>query len=236
VDSLFIREIIEQIIRGQIRIPAFQRGFVWDADMVAYLMDSIYKKYPIGSLLLWRTRERLKFEKDLGPFKLPERDPDFPIDYVLDGQQRITSIFGVFQTELHPVSSADWSNVYFDYRANPSIQESQFVALDIANVDPNRHFLLRNFFDTVAYRQATSKFDDQLAQNLDKVQSVFKEARISVEQLQTEDRKTVAIVFARVNTRKVDLNTVQLLSAWTWSEEFDLQNKFEELVFHHKCN
>jgi len=46
--DLSIREILEQVTRGQIRIPAFQRGFVWEPDRVAYLMDSIYKKYPFG--------------------------------------------------------------------------------------------------------------------------------------------------------------------------------------------
>jgi uncharacterized protein with ParB-like and HNH nuclease domain len=93
--DLSIRSILNQIPAGQIRVPAFQRGFVWDADMVAFLMDSIYKGYPFGSILLWRTKEQLRFERKLGPFALPERDPDLPIDYVLDGQQRLTSIFGV---------------------------------------------------------------------------------------------------------------------------------------------
>ncbi|ARO88034.1 DUF262 domain-containing protein [Nitrosospira lacus] len=82
------------------RIPAFQRGFVWEPDRVAYLMDGIYKGFPFGSLLFWRTKEELKTERDLGPFKLPPPVEDYPVDYVLHGQQRITSIFGVFQTEL----------------------------------------------------------------------------------------------------------------------------------------
>ena len=51
METITIREIIDRVLRGQIRIPAFQRGFVWEPDRVAYLMDSIYKKYPFGSLL-----------------------------------------------------------------------------------------------------------------------------------------------------------------------------------------
>ena len=66
MDTIRIREILDQILRGQIRIPAFQRGFVWEPDGVAYLMDSIYKRYPFGSLLFWRTREQLKVEMDYG--------------------------------------------------------------------------------------------------------------------------------------------------------------------------
>src|SRR3954469_3391758 len=112
MDTITIREILDQILRGQIRIPAFQRGFVWEPDRVAYLMDSIYKVYPFGSLLFWRTREKLKFERDLGPFVLPEPKADYPVDYVLDGQQRVTSIFGVFQSELEMVNRNSWLNIF----------------------------------------------------------------------------------------------------------------------------
>jgi predicted alpha/beta superfamily hydrolase len=42
--------------------------------------------------MFWRTKEQLKFDRDLGPFKLPPPKEDYPVDYVLDGQQRVTSI------------------------------------------------------------------------------------------------------------------------------------------------
>jgi uncharacterized protein with ParB-like and HNH nuclease domain len=93
-----IRKILDAVVSGEIRIPAFQRGFVWEMDRVAYLLDSIYKGYPFGSLLFWRTKQKLGTERNLGTFTLPDPQADYPIDYVLDGQQRLTSIFTVFQT------------------------------------------------------------------------------------------------------------------------------------------
>ena len=54
--AMFIEDIIAKLKRGELRIPAFQRGFVWSPDDVAFLMDSIYKSYPFGGVLLWRTR------------------------------------------------------------------------------------------------------------------------------------------------------------------------------------
>ena len=113
-----INDILEQVKNGQIRIPAFQRGFVWDAERVAYLMDSIYKAFPFGSLLLWQSKERLDTERDLGPFKVPDLKEDYPVFYVLDGQQRITSIFGVFQHDLEPTEDANWLDVFFDLNAD----------------------------------------------------------------------------------------------------------------------
>lgn len=228
--DLSIREILEQVGRGQIRIPAFQRGFVWEPERVAYLMDSIYKRYPFGSLLFWRTKEALKFDRKLGPFELPEPEADYPIDYVLDGQQRITSIFGVFQTALEITDPTNWLPIYFDLDAEPVAQDSQFVALAPEEVDDTRHFPLSSLFDTVTYRKATEGFDDEVIKKIDRMQEVFKETKIPVQLSTTEDKATVAIIFEQVNRQGVELDTLQLLSAWTWSDEFQLQDQFRELA------
>lgn len=229
--DLSIREILEQVGRGQIRIPAFQRGFVWDPERVAYLMDSIYKRFPFGSLLFWRTREMLKCDRKLGPFQLPDPKADYPIDYVLDGQQRVTSIYGVFQSDLpHIGLEENWLPIYFDLSARATAQDSQFVAISPEKADPERHFPLATLFDTVAYRKASTNKKDDILERIDGMQAIFKEAKIPVQTSETEDRATVAIIFERVNRQGVALDTLQLLSAWTWSEDFQLQDQFEDLA------
>ena len=100
VNTITIRQLLQRITDGEVRVPAFQRDFVWEPDRVQFLMDSIYKGYPIGTVLFWRTKEQLLHDRDLGPFTLPDPKAQYPIDYVLDGQQRLTSIFAPFQTEL----------------------------------------------------------------------------------------------------------------------------------------
>lgn len=228
---LSIRQAIERVTAGQLRVPAFQRGFVWDTERVAYLMDSIYKDYPFGALILWRTKTQLRSERALGPFELPDRDPDYPIDYVLDGQQRLTSIFGVFQTDIYPVPGSDvsWTKIYYDFEAEKDLQESQFEALKPEEADPGRYFPVTTFFDPVAYRVATQHLSEDRIREIDSVQAIFKEASIPTQVIETDDRGKVAIVFERVNRLGVELDTFQLLSAWTWSEEFDLQEQITNL-------
>ncbi len=51
MEPMTIRKLIEGILNGQTRIPAFQREFVWEPERVALFIDSIYKGYPFGSLL-----------------------------------------------------------------------------------------------------------------------------------------------------------------------------------------
>src|SRR5262249_37753311 len=227
---LNIRKIIEELLAGRMRVPNFQRGFVWDPERVAYLMDSIYKGYPFGSILLWRTHQELTRERDLGPFKLPPNDPAYPRDYILDGQQRITSIFGVFQTEIQISDRPLWSKIYYDLETSENAQESSFMALTDDDVDRQRHFPIQCLFDPVLYRKETANHEDDVIAHIDQIQAKFKEALIPVQTITTEDKTAVAIVFERVNQRGVELDTVQLLSAWTWSGDFDLNQKFEDLA------
>jgi len=211
-----------------IRIPAFQRDFVWEPDQVAFLLDSIYKDFPIGTIILWKTDKRLTTEKNLGHFKLPEPKKDYPVNYVLDGQQRLTSLFSVFQTTLEPTSN-EWVDIYFDLKSNESVQESAFLALEESEVDDSRHFPVKSFFDSVEYRKATNTLPDEEQIKIDSVQRKFLTYIIPDIVFETEDLKNVAIVFERINRAGTELNVFELLSAWSWSESFDLVEKFDEL-------
>lgn len=231
-EPLFISELISKITAGQIRIPSFQRGFIWDADRVAHLMDSIYKGYPFGALLFWRTKIPLNSERKLGPFELPAKDQDFPTDYVLDGQQRATSIFGVFQSGLQPAPGEDDGafKIYFDLALAPNVQDSSFLFVADNEVDAQRHFPLRLLFNPPEYRKYLAKVDEPTAQKVDNLYTRFTQARIPVQTFETNERAAVAIVFERINRMGVELDTLQLLSAWTWSDDFDLQEEFEDLA------
>ena len=232
VATITIRQLLQRITDGEIRIPAFQREFVWDPDRVQFLMDSIFKGYPIGTVLFWRTKEKLSFDRDLGPFTLPEPKKEYPIDYVLDGQQRLTSIFSTFQTELtkNPDSKVKWVDIYFDLTASTSVQDSQFVALEPNDVKAH-HIPMRILFDVTEFGKFTRTIEneDQL-KVIDQLQAIFKEAVIPVETVETEEHSKIAIIFERINRGGVPLDTYQLLSAWTWSGDFDLRAKFEELT------
>ena len=227
-DPLTIRRLIDRITSGDIRIPAFQRDFVWETEQVAFLLDSIYKGFPIGTVILWRTDARLASEKDLGSFKLPEPAKDYPVNYVLDGQQRLTSLFSTFQTDLKP-QSLDWVDIYFDLGASDNVQESLFHALQPEETDPTRHFPVKTLFDTVGYRRATAALDEETLKRVDDMQARFKEYLIPNETFESSDRNKVAIVFERINRAGTRLDVFELLSAWSWSEDFDLVLKFAEL-------
>ena len=92
-ESSNYNELITNIESGRVKIPQFQRKFVWSLDMTVKLLDSIVKGYPIGSFILWKTKDRLRSIRNVGGVNLPEPPKGDMIQYVLDGQQRMTSLY-----------------------------------------------------------------------------------------------------------------------------------------------
>ncbi|MGC4804240.1 GmrSD restriction endonuclease domain-containing protein [Micromonospora sp. DT233] len=230
-EHLSILSAIDRLVDGTIRIPGFQRKFVWEPKASALLMDSIYKQFPIGSILLWRTTERLKVENRLGTFELPPPDKDYPVDYVLDGQQRLTSIFTTFQRRIDSAvhDPEVWLPIYYDFDAVEDAQDSRFAALPPEQASPQRYFPLSTFFEPVEFSLKTRELDESRHREIVTVQQRFLSLLLPVQTFETEDRATVAIVFERVNRMGTPLDTYQLLTAWTWSDDFNLQERFAQL-------
>ena len=96
----YIKDLNVQIRKGEIKVPQFQRPFVWDDDQALRLLDSVASNYPIGSLLLWQITDKFTTERNIGQFVLPDTDDMSPTDYVLDGQQRLTVLYPSLGADL----------------------------------------------------------------------------------------------------------------------------------------
>ncbi|GIH08114.1 hypothetical protein Rhe02_61810 [Rhizocola hellebori] len=113
-----IPSIVEGALAGRFRIPKFQRNYQWDTDDVLSLFDSIWRGFPVGTLLFWvngAPAERISF----GPleFEVKERTDAL---WVVDGQQRITSLVGALNPSIRGVD--DRFEVFFDLRAQRFVQ------------------------------------------------------------------------------------------------------------------
>src|SRR5216683_2987160 len=95
-----VEELVGMIERGELRLPEMQRRFVWRSTRVRDLLDSLYRGYPSGAILLWETDEPVpqqEFAVD------QQRNPYQSTRLLLDGQQRLTSLSAVIRGE--PVSA-----------------------------------------------------------------------------------------------------------------------------------
>ncbi|MGW6519171.1 GmrSD restriction endonuclease domain-containing protein [Streptomyces sp. NPDC054962] len=88
-----VRTLITQIADGEIMLPEIQRGYVWKASQVARLIESLHRGYPAGSLLFWKTGQPA--ETRGAAIGVTQALPSVMPLYLLDGQQRLTSLFRV---------------------------------------------------------------------------------------------------------------------------------------------
>lgn len=216
--------LLADVAKGNIKIPVFQREYVWQDEQIMSLLDSIYQGYPVGSLLLWSTKERLNHERDVGGFKLPTTPEDFPVQYVLDGQQRLTTLYGVFNSDAS-TSNAELA-ARFDVCFLPDTEE--FVHASAAGSNPAIN--MRVILDTTKLLPELQKFTPAQQKTIATLTERFKDYEFPVVTIRDRSNQEVCRVFQRINSSGTTLSMLELLAAWTWSDQFDLRSEIQELL------
>lgn len=104
-NSIDLKKLLDDVDTGRIQLPNFQRGWVWDDDSIKELLISISSGFPIGAIMVLDTGGEIQFEHH--PIEGVEEPVDSKADqYLLDGQQRLTSLFQSLKKE-GPVETRD---------------------------------------------------------------------------------------------------------------------------------
>src|SRR3989441_4444464 len=91
-----VEELVGMIERGELRLPEMQRRYVWRSTRVRDLLDSLYRGYPSGAILLWETDEEVPLQEMA---VTQQANPYQSTRLLLDGQQRLTSLSAVIRGE-----------------------------------------------------------------------------------------------------------------------------------------
>ena len=86
-----ISTILDHIDSGYMALPEFQRGYVWNREQVRGLFHSLYQRHPVGGLLVWATESKDAAHRGDGSLAAGI------VKLLLDGQQRMTSLYGVIR-------------------------------------------------------------------------------------------------------------------------------------------
>lgn len=225
-----IDRIISRIEEGDIKIPAFQRGFVWDQEQVINLLDSIYRDYPIGSILLWNSHERLRSTRNVGGFLIPERTPQYPVNYVLDGQQRLSTIYAIFgknRTEdpnnVQYKIDTEIFDIYFD------LDEKEFLPKNSLK-ESHRNLRLNSLLNAGEFINEIKEYSPERRDVAVELQSKFQNYEVPIITTYKRKKEEVGIIFERINNTGTRLTTLDLMIAWTWSEDFHLKEKMDEIL------
>lgn len=244
-DDSGIVSFIEGLEHGNYQIPTFQRNVAWDAENIKKLWDSIFKFYPIGSLLIWKTDEPLEYHRKIGGHHISKNNGN-TFNYLLDGQQRATSIFlsckgqkGDVAKDLmfDPIVYVDLTYEYdeedeFAYRSffyfwnEIEYREKGYQKRNKSRQDKYDKGLIVKLYDVYErfgkieenlMQQGFSDYDSIPRKTLRKIDSVIKTYRISYILLQGIKVREVCDIFERVNTEGKALDVVDIIVAKTYS-------------------
>jgi len=221
---LHLVTLFRMISAGEIRIPAFQRNFVWSEKQVVELLESVNDGFPIGSILLWAVEHKVLRIAPIGATSFPDVPEAFPTSYVLDGMQRLTTLFGVFN--FGATTDDSRFDVIYDLDNRVFFHRMEHNLLPHC-VPLTALFSPRSLLDHQA-RISELHNADQLLDALLSVQAAFQEYMVPVVTIRSSDIQRVVGIFEKINSTGTRLDTVDFMRAITWAEEFDLNHYLDE--------
>jgi len=249
----------DELARGNYQIPTFQREFEWQQDNIKKLWDSIFKFYPIGSFLIWKTDIPLEQHRQIGGHILKSQESNF--QYLLDGQQRATTLLlslkggdikgrnsfdPTLYVDLTNVSSEDEEDGYKSFflfwddiddregKVTRNVQRKkrfdEGLIVKLSDIYKNYGELERKLHEI-----GKGEFEGTERQNLRIARQVFDRYRLSLIWLEGIEVKEVCDIFDRVNTEGQPLDVVDIVVAKTFrnktpeKEGFYLRDLFCDL-------
>src|SRR5690554_6511044 len=251
-----ITTYLDELKNQNYQIPTFQRDVVWEEENVKKLWDSIYKFYPLGSILVWKTDLKLQNHRQIGGHKIAdEHFTRSEYQYLLDGQQRTTSLL----TSLYggQIEGRDGFNpsLYIDLTVESEDEtddesyKKRFLYWD--EIDDKDGKLRRNsgrfknfndgliikLFDIkqnfdevqgkiVEHPEVNQKYNHPYWVELRRVQQVLNNYRISFIELKGIKVSEVCQIFERINQAGKQLDIFDIVVAKTYRIANDSQKEF----------
>jgi hypothetical protein len=237
---------LDELIAKNYQIPTFQRDVVWESENVKKLWDSIYKFYPLGSILIWKTDLKLQNHRQIGGHQIT--DTNFSrteYQYILDGQQRTTSLLtslygGTIESrpDFNPLLYVDLT-VPIDSETDDESYRNRFLfwsEIDDRNgeIKPNigkkkrfkeglivKLIEIKNNFTTVQSNVFNSSeinkdFNHPVLAELAKIKGVLDNYRISFIEVKGIQVSEVCQIFERINQAGKPLNIFDIVVAKTF--------------------
>ena len=233
-EVIFLGRLVERVAAGKIRVPKFQRDFVWNQPDLSALLDSVRRGFPIGSILVWDTEKEIQSTPRIGPLKV-NPGPRGSVGYLLDGQQRVSTLAGTLRLtdDMDPiVDHIDW-RVYYD------LDEQAFIDhRKLPDESDPRYFPVRSLLNTAGFFEACRRIQDQgdderqaqrRLNEADRLSSAFRDYQLPLIHIREADLESAVTVFARLNRTGRKMAADELVSALTYQEgEFHLASMLNE--------
>lgn len=239
-----LHQLVAEVMAGDIIVPSFQRPgseITWSIEQVGDLLDSIYRGFPIGTIMLWSTTTDhiiRKFDK-VGGYTIKSKNKSISNKrFILDGHQRLSSLISTIGPGLvddfdeidsnraHDINFCQW---VFEL-SKCSNSRDRFVYLKQADtISPSQVPLsiIANRSKLNKWIRSNSSLTDEQISMLDELRDKVREYNIPVVVLLSESIEEAAESFKRVNSSGTPMDDFHMVAALSFTNEFDLQNIFE---------
>ena len=235
-----VDNILSSIDQGFILLPVFQRGYVWNRNQVRFLMDSLYHKYPVGSLLMWQAHSESVDNRGDVPAAAS------PVKLILDGQQRITTLYGIIRGKQPPFFEGN-SNTFAGLYFNLETEVFEFYAPSRMNNNPfwvNVTELMQNgigpMVDKIFQNERLKEHAQTYVNRLNAVTTIGS-IDLYEDVVSESDVDVVVDIFNRINSggtklSQADLALAKICTIWPEArDELKLRlAKWREAGFHFK--
>ena len=231
--TLTVNQLIEKIDTGELGLPELQRPFIWKVSKVRDLFDSLMRGYPIGYLMLWECPSFEK-KKSIG---VDLHSYDSPKEVIIDGQQRLTSLYAVMKGKKVINSKFDEKSIIISY--NP-LQDKFEVGYQATKKDPEWIYNISDVYTTSSsfkfinsfikrlseYRECkggvlTEAEQDTISENINAIVNLKNHTLPVFDIKANAEEEDVSEIFVRVNSGGVSLKQndfiLTLLSLY-WDE------------------
>jgi hypothetical protein len=241
-DIISLDVLLNDVDEGRIQIPRFQRPYVWTPQMMRELFESVLRGYPIGSLLFWNPREPSVLTMGMiGPLPAPDAGAKFPVSLVLDGHQRLATLYGVLRLpEGYPRDEsigADKLGWWLGYDLETQQPRQMRRPEDFENpaILPLRS--VRKTADFVRFARlidSSSTIDDarktDYLDRADRVQRAIRDYRIALTIMRDGDVNDAVAIFSRINRSGRRMTTDQMAVALTYQKGFNLEDALNQIL------
>ena len=200
-DTIKVNQLVDAYRSGRIVIPEFQREYVWKRGRAPFLIDSLYRGFPISSLLLWQSTEELRARR---------RDPrpmrGAHVSWLIDGQQRVITLSRVMNGD-------EGIDVVF----NPD--EDEFILANAATRNDRHWFRVAELLDNQRYREIRrgmngGRIADKWEASFERVRRIL-EYEVPLVCMVNHSFDEAVLAFKRINTlgvklRKHDIESAQI--------------------------
>lgn len=226
--------LMNDVEHGRIRLPPFQREFVWNPPKVIQLLDSIYKGFPIGSFFYWKAdRKYVTLFRDIESLSLPAPAPDHELFFVLDGQQRLTSLWATFKGTI--IDGDNYARICLNLDEAAKFEESgreerrSICVFEEADPDNVSLVSIRDILsETKTYDDIRDKLPAEKRRTVSTARDRFRSYAFSVVKIFDLELEDAVEVFQRINQGGRRLTRFELVAANCWAESFDLARSVKD--------